>query len=149
MPRGKTTKTSESAAKKGRQKRLGAFLAELRESKNLSLQRVSKETGISDPFLYQLERGERALTNPVFFNKIASFYEIKVEELLKRAGYIPEESIDEILDQAVQKIIRDKSYNLKAPLFAKLTFKEKIDLITLYEKATRKKLLDRGLELFQ
>lgn len=149
MVKKNSTTKKDADAKKNRQERLGSYLAQLREEKKFSLQKVSQGTGISDPFLYQLEKGERALTNPLFFNKIASFYEIDVRELLRRAGYLPEEDLDQMLDQAMLKIVNDKNFQLKATLFAKMTFQEKIDLATVYEKASGKKILGRGLELFQ
>lgn len=149
MSRKKSAGSKELNAKKARPQKLGVFLAELREAKHLSLQRVAKETKISATFLYQIERGKRALTSPEFFNRLANFYDIDVRDLLKQAGYIPEkESPDEALAQAVKRITLDKSAGLKASLFDKLTFYEKIAVAMLYEKASGRKVLDGSIELF-
>ena len=135
--------------KASRQKNLGEYLKNLREEKGYSIQRVSKETGISDPFLYQLEKGEKSLTSADFFNKLANYYKIKVHELLKRAGYLPEDNLDETLDKAIDVVTKDKTYKIGPAFWSKLTFPEKIEVLTMYERATGKKILDKGLELFQ
>lgn len=122
-------------------KRLGTFLMRLREEKQFSIQKVSRETGISDPFLYQIEKGEKSLTNPEYFNRLAQFYGVKVDELLRLAGYLPMADADMELEAAIQIIIDDKEWpSLNGTFFAKLDFSQKNDIISLYEKATKKKI---------
>lgn len=122
-------------------KRLGSFLMRLREEKQVSIQKVSRETGISDPFLYQIEKGEKSLTKPDYFNRLAQFYGIKVEVLLKLAGYLPIADADAELEAAVQIITHDKEWpHLNATFFAKLDFSQKVEVVLLYEKAKNKKL---------
>lgn len=122
-------------------KRLGSFLMRLREEKQVSIQKVSRETGISDPFLYQIEKGEKSLTKPDYFNRLAQFYGIKVEQLLKLAGYLPMADVDAELEAAVQVIMDDKEWpHLNKTFFAKLDFMQKSEIVSLYENATKKKI---------
>ncbi|OVE76833.1 hypothetical protein BVX98_04550 [bacterium F11] len=65
-------------------KRLGVFLRQLREEKNLSLRDVEKLTGISNPFLSQMERGIRGTQNLAILSKLAAAYEIPLPRLVDR-----------------------------------------------------------------
>lgn len=131
----------ESVQKNYMRKRLGVYLTQLREEKKVSIRRVAEETGISDPFLYQIEKGEKSLNDPEYFNTLAKYYGVKVEELLRQAGYLPLSDADAELEAVVQTIVDDSKVDLGPSFFAKLDFTQKLEVVSLYEKATGKKLL--------
>lgn len=60
---------------------IGNRLRKIRKDKGLTLKEVSKEIGISLPFLSDVERGD---ANPSIntLEKLAAFYEMQVAELL-------------------------------------------------------------------
>ena len=122
-----------------KRKEFGAFLAELRELRNCSVHDVARATKISNPYLYQVESGKKALTNPEYFQLLANFFEVSVLDLLKKAGYIVE--VENHTQRMVDFIIKDKAYDLKFLASSKITPEEKRSVIKLYEKARGKKLL--------
>lgn len=84
-------KTNED--KKLKTKRMlefGKYIADLRskKGKGISVRDVAKATGISNPYLYQIENGTKALTDPDMFLALALYFNVPVQELLTRAGYI-------------------------------------------------------------
>jgi len=66
---------------------LGRYLRALREAKKLTLRAVEEKTGISNPFLSQVESGKVRQPSPVMLYKLASLYEVPYEYLMERAGY--------------------------------------------------------------
>ena|SRR6476620_9093981 len=70
--------------------KLGEELARLRQVKgrNLSLREVERQTGISNEYLSQLERGIATKPAPELLQKLAKFYDVPYESLLVAAGYL-------------------------------------------------------------
>ncbi len=68
-------------------KRLGTFLASLRQRKNLSLRDVERDTGVSNAYVSQLENGKIRAPSPVVLNKLAGLYGVQYAVLMKEAGY--------------------------------------------------------------
>lgn len=139
----------ENSQKNYLRKRFGAYITRLREEKKVSIRRVAEETKISDPFLYQIEKGEKSLTDPEFFNVLANYYGVKVEELLKQAGYLPMHDQEKEIEMAIKKIITDKDYKLSTVFWSKLSEDEKLEIIVLYEEATGKKVISEGAKIFR
>jgi len=75
---------------------LGEELARLRQVKGrtLSLREVERQTGISNEYLSQLERGVATKPAPDVLQKLAKFYGAPYEALLIAAGYLKEKSAD-------------------------------------------------------
>jgi transcriptional regulator with XRE-family HTH domain len=75
---------------------LGEELARLRQVKGraLSLREVERQTGISNEYLSQLERGVATKPAPDVLQKLAKFYGAPYEALLVAAGYLKEKPAD-------------------------------------------------------
>ncbi len=71
-----------------KEKTLGQELMIARESRDLSLRDVEKQTGISNAYLSQLEHNK--IKNPATFilHKLAIFYEMEFDFLLEIAGIL-------------------------------------------------------------
>ncbi|MBI4005733.1 MAG: helix-turn-helix transcriptional regulator [Gammaproteobacteria bacterium] len=68
---------------------LGAKLRRLRQNKGVSLRTVESETGISNAYLSQLERGVATNPNPIKLRKLAEYFNAPYLDLLAHAGYLP------------------------------------------------------------
>ena len=68
---------------------LGEFIRNQREGARLSLRGLSSRTGISNPYLSQIERGMRKPSADIL-RQIARALEISSEELYIRAGILDE-----------------------------------------------------------
>ncbi len=78
----------------------GAYLKNIRQSKKMSLRQVEIKSGISNSYVYYLEKGERNKPSPEILAKLAHAYNISYEDLMDKAGYIKnekEEETDELL----------------------------------------------------
>lgn len=69
-------------------KTLGETLQNCRKIKGLRLRDVEKGTKISNAYLSQLEHNKIKAPSPHILHKLAEFYKISYEQLLKFAGYI-------------------------------------------------------------
>lgn len=76
--------------------KLGDELARLRQVKGrtISLREVERQTGISNEYLSQLERGVATKPAPDVLQKLAKFYGAPYEALLVAAGYLKEKAVD-------------------------------------------------------
>jgi len=68
--------------------KLGDELRALREVKKKSLRQVEEETGVSNAYLSQLERGVAENPSPHLLHKLAEYYEAPYEALMIAAGYV-------------------------------------------------------------
>ena len=68
--------------------RLASELKQLREIHGYSLRKVEEETGISNAYLSQLERGDAARPSPDKLARLAEFYKVAYEQLMELAGYL-------------------------------------------------------------
>ncbi len=66
---------------------LGTYLKSLRNARGFSLREVEEKSGISNPFLSQLESGKVKQPSPVMLHKLAELYGVPYEALMERAGY--------------------------------------------------------------
>ena len=64
----------------------------LRETKKVSIREAGRETGISNAYLSQLERGEASKPSPNVLHKLAEYYEVPYESLMLAAGYIQDKN---------------------------------------------------------
>ena len=69
---------------------LGEFIRAQRERANLSLRRLAEKSGISNPYLSQIERGIRKPSAEILRN-LSRALEISSDALYRRAGLIDEE----------------------------------------------------------
>lgn len=123
---------------------IGEYLKDLRKSKSLTLSKLATLSGVSQPFLSQIENGSRN-PSPEVLNKIAPALEVPSLLLLKKAGMLDLESVNllDIENEDVQKRDIPITYlNEWAELFEKIrSIKEQI------YKATEEENLDKVSEL--
>jgi len=69
---------------------LGAFLADLRTAKGMSLREVEEATdkAISNAYLSQLEKGRIQKPSPHVLHSLAAVYAVPYEALMEKAGYL-------------------------------------------------------------
>lgn len=99
-----------------KQSDLGEFIKTQRERANLSLRRLAEKSGISNPYLSQIERGIRKPSAEILKN-LSRALEISSNSLYKRAGLIDEEmppasvfeaiDTDERLNNEQKKVLLD------------------------------------------
>jgi len=126
----------------------GEYLKGLREKQRMSLRDVEKRTGVSNPYLGQIEQGNRPPPHPKILKKLAPAYDVPVEELIRAAGYLDEaQSHWSELDQlqwAVNTIQKDPEYEFGTRLdVGELKPDVMRFIVSMYEKTTGKKLLSR------
>lgn len=68
---------------------LGQELQTARKFKKLSLREVEAASGISNPYLSQLENDKIQKPSPQFLGKLASLYELDFQIVMEAAGYMP------------------------------------------------------------
>ncbi len=124
----------------------GQFLKELREKRRMSLRDVEKACGVSNPYLAQIERGDRPPPKPEILKKLARAYNVTVRELFMRAGYLDEPEVtateEERIEAAFQYVLADPDYKLGQRIRGEdHDIKSKRGMIIIYETLTGKKLL--------
>jgi len=92
-----------------RVRELGRFIRDQRASARLSLRKLSKLAGISNPYLSQIERGLRRPSAEIL-QAIAKALRISAETLYVKAGILEERT--DVMDMA-STIRRDPSLNAK------------------------------------
>ena len=81
---------------------LGAYIRHQRESAKLSLRKLAKIAGVSNPYLSQIERGLRKPSADIL-QAIAKALEISSETLYVKAGILEEREHDEDLESVVAR----------------------------------------------
>jgi transcriptional regulator with XRE-family HTH domain len=124
----------------------GHFLKSLRDKQRMSLRDVEKESGVSNAYIAQLEKGDRPAPSPDILKKLARAYNITVRELLLRAGYLDEPEVtateEERIEAAFQYVLADPDYKLGTRLRGEeLDIKGKRGVVITYETLTGKKIL--------
>jgi transcriptional regulator with XRE-family HTH domain len=67
--------------------KLGSSLKTARERKGLTLRSVQDATGISNPYLSQIESGKVRQPSPTVLHKLAGLYGLSYAEVMKLAGF--------------------------------------------------------------
>jgi len=70
---------------------LGSELRRIRKARGATLREVEDATGISNAYLSQLENDKISKPSPNFLYKLATFYEVPYEDLMRAAGYVGED----------------------------------------------------------
>lgn len=83
--------------KKADKKSFGSFLKKLRVNKGYSIKKLSNELSINYSYLSKIENGH-SLPSDEFITRIAGLFGYDNEELLARAGKIPDDIIKIISD---------------------------------------------------
>ena len=69
---------------------VGAFIKEQRERSSLSIRKLAELTGVSNPYLSQIERGVRKPSAEIL-RSIADALSIRTETLYEKAGLLDEQ----------------------------------------------------------
>lgn len=125
----------------------GDFLKKLRARKGVSLKKVEEATGISNAYLSLLETGERRrLPTPDRLIALADYYNVSIKELLEKAGYYEGRDIQETKEQQIEKaflhVINDPAFKYGTRLKGKYDLDSKRFIVEMYEKLTKKNLVD-------
>jgi transcriptional regulator with XRE-family HTH domain len=123
----------------------GQFLKSLRERQHMSIRDVERKSGVSNPYIAQLEKGDR-MPSPDILKKLAVAYNVTVRELFMRAGYLDEPEVtateEERIDAAFQYVLSDPDYKLGTRIRGEeLDIKGKRGIVVTYETLTGKKIL--------
>ena len=124
----------------------GKFLKTLRERRNMSLRDVQRQSGVSNAYIAQLEKGDRPAPSPDILKKLARAYNVTVRELLLRAGYLDEPEVtateEERIEAAFQYVLADPDYKLGTRLRGEdFDTRGKRGVVITYETLTGKKIL--------
>ncbi|MGG1601236.1 MULTISPECIES: helix-turn-helix domain-containing protein [Paenibacillus] len=68
----------------------GQYLKSIRKAAKFSMAVLAEKSGVSQPYISQIERGERG-PSPEILKKLAAALNISYAELMLKAGYVPEE----------------------------------------------------------
>ncbi len=112
----------------------------------MSLRDVERESGVSNAYIAQLEKGDRNPPRPDMLKKLAIAYNVTVRELLMRAGYLDEPEVkateEERIEAAFQYVLSDPDYKLGTRIRGEeLDIKGKQGVVITYETLTGKKIL--------
>ena len=80
--------------------RIGDYIKEQRETASLSLRRLAKEAGVSNPYLSQVERGLRKPSAEIL-QQLAKALRISAEQLYVQAGLLEDKGASLALESAV------------------------------------------------
>jgi len=86
---GKQPESTADDARRSRLSELGGYIRDQRENNKLSLRKLAKLAGVSNPYLSQIERGLRKPSAEIL-QAIAKALEISSETLYVRAGILEE-----------------------------------------------------------
>jgi transcriptional regulator with XRE-family HTH domain len=81
---------------------LGGYIRDQRESAKLSLRKLAKLAGVSNPYLSQIERGLRKPSAEIL-QAIAKALEISSETLYVKAGILEERELDEDVEAVIHR----------------------------------------------
>ncbi len=111
---------------------LGEFIRDQRRTARLSLRRLSELTGISNPYLSQIERGMREPSAKIL-QAIARGLRISAETLYVRAGILERRDDDPDL---VEAILRDPT----------ISERQKQALVEIYRSFQRERAEETGAD---
>ena len=123
---------------------LGPLLRRLRGE--TSLRAVHRLTGISYPYLSQIEQGHRQ-PGPRLLQRLAALYGVPVHDLLQRAGHLEDGGepppVDETqeVERAYQYVLADPQFRLGTRPRGPLSAESKRFIVEMYQHFTGKRLL--------
>ena len=123
---------------------IGAYLRELRGTR--SLREVYRRTGISDPYLSNIEKGHRR-PGPRVLQKLAAFYGVSLQDLLKRAGHLDAgddagDDAEANVDRAFEFVLADPKFRFGTRPDGPMSLAAKRFIVEMYETLTGKRLLE-------
>lgn len=94
-------------------KQFGGYLREQRKKKGLTLVELSEKSGVSQPYLSQIENGKGGIPSPEILFKLTSPLGLTHAHLMIKAGHIQlraSEHEDDILETDYEADMRKKEY---------------------------------------
>jgi transcriptional regulator with XRE-family HTH domain len=85
----------------------GVYLKKSRESKGVSVNQLAIESGISNAQISRIENGLRGIPKPETIRKLADALQIPYEEMMEKAGHMPDERTKDIPSWATSRDKRD------------------------------------------
>ena len=76
---------------------VGSFIKEQRERSSLSIRKLADMTGVSNPYLSQIERGIRTPSAEIL-RSIAGALSIRTETLYEKAGLLDSDGAQDVVD---------------------------------------------------
>ncbi len=126
------------------ERHVGLFLKERRLALGLSITQASKQTGVSNPYISQVESGLRR-PGPDVLKRLAPVYGVSVRELLERAGHLveppPASSEPADVERAYQFVLADPRFHFGTRPEGDLGLEAKRFIVEMYEALTGKRLL--------
>lgn len=92
----------------------GQYFKALRESKGLTLREVERQTDVSNAYLSQLESGKVKQPSPNTLFKLAKFYQVSYQMLMKKVGYPVPGSDSTSINTNVSSIAKNKLGGISA-----------------------------------
>lgn len=125
----------------------GQYIKRLREERGFSLRDVEKQVGISNSYLYQIERGDRNPPKLDIMRKLATMYDIPLDALLA-AAKLQEPGEEKVfydsLENAFEFVCRDRQFKFGTHMNGKdLTPEAKRFIVEVYQDMTGLNLLDK------
>lgn len=128
------------------------YLKSEREKAGLSVAQAAREAGISAPYLYQIEYGQRNASAKVL-SRLARVYHVRVDELLVKADLLPApaisgtdaESRESRIKRAFDYVMRDPSFRAGSDAMGGLPAEAKLLIVRLYERAEGLRILPEDL----
>lgn len=68
----------------------GAYLKKIRKEKKLTIRQLELYSKVSNAYISQIERGERGVPSPDILKKLSKPLGVNYEELMQKAGHLPE-----------------------------------------------------------
>lgn len=78
---------------------LGRYLKSLRISKGISTREVSRRSGVSHPYLSQLENGHCYNPTPDVLRKLSKCLNVSYMKMMIKAGYVTNDDLKEYLQE--------------------------------------------------
>lgn len=99
---------------KADKKEIGRYLAQLRKSRGLSARQLAKQSGVSQAYISQIERGVYNNPQPDILEKLAKALNVSQMELLIQAGIVREnKELETAIESNINKLVKRKNKALK------------------------------------
>lgn len=127
-------------------KEFARYIKGLRQKRDMSLRDVEKACGVSNPYIAQIESGDRPPPSPDILRRLARGYNVPVRYMMEQAGYLDEPEVtatdEERVEAAFQYAMADPDYKLGARIREEgLNTEAKRGIVVVYETLTGKRLL--------
>ncbi|MDO8688572.1 MAG: helix-turn-helix transcriptional regulator [Dehalococcoidia bacterium] len=125
----------------------GEHLRHLREKKGWTLRELERRSGVSNPYLAQIEKGDRHASAAVL-QKLAQAYNVPAKYFMEQAGYLddvgPASDEEERVQAAFDYVMADPDYKLGARIRGEgFDIEAKKGIVIVYETLSGKRLLTK------